>query len=348
MIIRIRKDFYKNIPVVLLFLAIFIFVSGNSDNPDMFATQYYYNNGVIAADAVFPSLLQKLSFSIGLNVFEYRILCYAIGFFFIIQGLKNCNINPASFWIMYAVYPMMMDAVQTDNFIAMGVLFYALTYYYGDSRKEKIRAAIWMIIAVGFHTAFIAYIPFLIASGLFKKRNIRIMIAFVVISSILATIFRNRIISLITVLLTVFMKGDIRVASYFSDTGHWGFLLFWCIHLMLILATFNAYKYTLVYQDDHKNRIVDVTYRMLVYAVLFFPLYAINSNFFRLSRDLLPLVIASVLQKPAISENQKKRRRNMVLLVFILSTLLILEVLLSNYDSIFIPFFSKNYIIWGN
>ena len=168
-------------------------VVGNSKNPDLFATQYQYDNNMLSNEAFLVRMVQSLSHYLGLNSKGYRFICYCIGYFFIILGLKKCNVSYFSFLMIYMIYPMMMDPVQTDNFIAMCIFFYAIVSFDENRRWNKTRCVFLILASACFHIAFISFLPFIFLVNIYSKRYIKVVILFSVLLSIVILVLRNNL-----------------------------------------------------------------------------------------------------------------------------------------------------------
>lgn len=234
-------------------------------------------------------LFMFLCNKIGLSFLQFKVVFLAFGLFLIDSARKKvANGQAHLFWLLYFIYPMMIDAAQLKNFMAMAFVSYAIVLLAKDGWIHKVGFVILTLIAAGFQITAFAYLPLVVfVNSAFKKRY-RILSCLPILG--FALLFSNKITSrhLSNYLLTV-LKGDVldRTERFLTASTNHGYI----VYILATVVVFGFAKWTKktvcmrASATNFQKRFTNVVYLCSIYAFLFIPFYFYRQDFSRLLRN---------------------------------------------------------------
>lgn len=287
---------------VLLFLIwLFLFIVGNHEVAD-------YGNYLIEYQRIDWSgirlnywafdFIQCISKSLGLSFDGFRAIIYMIGLFFVGVFVRKTSGWSILFFFFYSIYPMMIDAAQMKNFIAMAIFSYAMTFLRGHSVNNYIKYMFYSFLAAGFHIAILIFFPLIIFKKLIHAKYFtRVFLLCIIATSLILSIgsFNESIKSV----LIIFFSGELesKVDEVFSNTVRFGYLIYYVatfLAFLIIRWIHKSVKYIKNISEIQKD-FIDNAYVCSIYAFSFFPFYMVWSEFSRFFRDLFLIFSAAVV-----------------------------------------------------
>ena len=295
----------KLVSLMLLLLILVLFI-GNNDNPDYLAylrnyekiennsfKEFVFSSGYFGFD-----FLQYISYNIGFNYNMFVLLVSLIGYGLIVNTIRFFSINENYVLLLYFIYPFFFDLIQLKNFLAMSILIYSIKYLLSNKKSDTFRYIMLIFVASLIHPVSIVYLCLLITKFSYKN----MIFVFLTILSFLVSIgIRFNFINL-AFLESVFFADDFLVTkfTYFETRVRYGFLVFSFFNLysllliilsIKILEKNNKKNYS---HEDYKNsKEYKFAYLMgevnLFLTIICLPFYFINSNFFRIYRNIFLL-----------------------------------------------------------
>lgn len=229
----------------------------------------------------------------------------------LIRSVANKYLTNAGvllFYLLMFIYPLGEIKSAFRNGLAAYLVTFALPFLLSGKKKDIIKYIFLIFFASGFHRTALIYIIFL-CKPLYDKQKPSIQktcriifMSFILVCFVIA--FNPFFISLIQPILSQLMDSEemeIRL-FYLEVAGNMGFVIYssFQLILMFILRKMNTPI------GGSNNRFVE----MIIFAdfILLFLVvgYKMNSNFFRLFYNLLPLnYIAIISLKNAIKKNKQ-------------------------------------------
>jgi hypothetical protein len=326
--------------MILLFGGIY-----NCADDEMYLTMYNYIKlhglTAYATTEVGFTFFVFLCTKIGLSYKIFRTIIAVIGLLLIQKTVLEYSKKYSFVFILYFIYPFLLDVVQIRNFLAASIVIFSMPYLAQNSRKGDIKYLIGILIAVSIHYMAIFFLPFLWVNRYSVNNLAKIAIHIVPVLCILTStqVIPNFVRSIVGDTL-----GD-NISVYFQR-ANWGFILLWFRQLAFTVLTY--YCYLLIKESD-----IDETWKMLntviiklnIYLIIVcFPLIMFNGNFFRLLRPMLLLNYIIVSQ--ILYLNPKKGIYFAAGAIFLSLMFIGMDVLNSaNIESVVIPFFQNNFYL---
>lgn len=233
---------------------------------------------------------------LGMTFQAYRTCIYILGICLLVVAAKKVESDITLFLILYSIFPMMIDAAQTKNFIAMAFLTLGLSELASTSKSKHIKYILLILIGAGFQIILYAYIPLvLFCNKKISKKYRAISIIPILIIAAFFSFSANRDI-LVTFLLSNASESFInRTKSFFSSHVNLGYLVYIMATLIAIFVmqftnAFNQETNDTIIQNDYTSIVLQCTY----YAIAFIPLYFFRQDFSRLLRNFAPSICIAV------------------------------------------------------
>jgi len=301
---------------ILLFMWLFFW--GNTMNPDYGAYSYIYSkiqNGVpmlgkTSMESGFI-LMMKLSSLLGLNYRGFLILTTLCCYLLINSTIKlYCN-SSSYVYLLYFIYPYLIDVIQIRNFIAMSILIYSVRYLVNDGFGGKIKYIVLLLIAATIQRMFIIYLPMMLIRS--EKQNT--FIYYLAMCSILFCIIfllNDKNIPIIGPCIEEFIGriANGRYIVYLENKTNLGWILFCYLQIssfiMIIFSKMLYQRYSITLFDpkynDITNKFINVMYYVNLLLFIYMPLLIINVNCTRIIRNILILnyivfsIISSIIR----------------------------------------------------
>lgn len=343
---------HSKIIVMLFIILLWILMGANTQNPDINVYKMGYEN--ISYGSFEPGyiLLERIFIFLNFEYEAFRMFLSLVGILLIHNTVKSLIKNQSAFYLLYAVYPFMLDVVQMRNFISMAILIYAIPYLLSENQIGPLKYVVLVLIAGSIQIIAIVYLPLVVFVRM-RKTGLKKIVYGVCILFLLAISLNENGRNMISQLLIITMGSyNEKVKLVVNKQTQYGYLLFWliqCINFMLIYWTNKNYntnenskflcrkKRLYINIDLREKRCIEHKYIVLmfwvnVYAFSFMPLYVFWSTFSRCMRNIVPLnILAYIIAGNSLPS--KSFRKTIFTATYILY--------------IFILFFIEIYILYG-
>ena len=294
----------------------------------------------------------------GLSFTAYRILYYGIGVT-LICCFVHANLGYSiRFLAFYMAFPMIIDAAQMKNFMAMSIVTFALNLLGGTKRYKNILFVALILLAAGFQVVAFAYLPLIIFCNIACHKKYRIISCFPIL--LFAALFTNKnaadiIAELVLENTTEGFSG--RIAVFFEKEIHLGYLVY--IFATFFIFVLISYANKLISRQKNRFtskqvRMANVIYLCSIYTFLFCPLYMFAQDFSRLLRNFSPVNHTIILMGLNASSAVKRTTKSFALTKqqILLGGGYVLYLVYAFYwdiyvyfDTVVIPFFFSNWLL---
>jgi len=332
----------KHDKAVAMFILLFmwLFFWGNTMNPDY---EYYSNlytkiqNGVpmIRNISMEPGfiIMMKLSSLLGLNYRGFLILISLCCYLLINSTIKLYCDSYSYVYLLYFIYPYLIDVIQIRNFIVMSILIYSVRYLVNDGLNGKIKYIVLLLIAATIHRISIVYLPLILIRS--EKQNT--FIYYLAICSILFSILfllNDKEIPILTSYIESYIGHD-KYLLYFKMKTNLGWILFCYLQIssfvMILFSKILYQRYIITLFESKYNDITNKFINLMHYANLllfiYMPLLILNVNFTRIIRNILLLnYITFSIVSSTIRDRDIKLLYNISTIIYALSFFVILVI----------------------
>lgn len=334
---------------------------------DEFYTSAFYGWYIFDEDIVLKEVRQfgffyinKLFMELGFSFGEMRFISSTIMFLTVIYLIRKITVRWQYVVVLYAVYPFVLDLIQTRNFIIEIFLTLAIYMYAKEENRIKrvVKYVCTIVAGMSFHTMALIYLPALLTSRVNKIKNILFMMAFLspffarfIIDNnaeiLLALGLDNTPLQLYLMYVNG-MTSDADVKNPFTRflrlwimvVCFWGFIYF-------IDKRVTLWNKKVAYNNDDlmvewKLRFIRTTKMMWKYSLWLLPVLALTPSMERVPRNLMLSFFISFALYIELFNPQKK----LMLTIFIIITLFMYA---GYYNEVGINFLhenmDKNYIL---
>ncbi|MEG1009659.1 MAG: hypothetical protein RSF67_07620, partial [Clostridia bacterium] len=244
----------------------------------------------------------NIAHGMDLSLSTFRFLEYLLGIMLIHFGVKKiAGKNEIIFFILYLIYPFLLDVTQTRNFLALSVLIFSIQFFLKKERGWKLLFVLLFAFSCTLHKIMVVYIPcFLLYLIPTKSKNIRKTIYTLFFVSCIIGLQRNFVSNILLNIKDVVghIPGIDRnlqvdnengwIVSYFSTISFF-------IATNLIYSEFlKLVNSNIIKKDSFIFRSAKLIFVLSIWSCMFIPLYAISADYMRVSRNMIPLSIASL------------------------------------------------------
>ena len=358
---------HSKIPVFLIIILMWVLMGANTQNPDIGLYSSDYNLQVQrAASEMGYTYFIKLFYLLGFDYIKFRMIFSFIGIILIHHTVKQFIHNSSAFYLLYFIYPFMMDVVQMRNFMAMAIFIYGIPYLLSENKKDTIKYILLILLASSIQLTAIVYLPICFVAKARKKIFLKFVICVSLISIVVIALDKSLLNEFSQFLLKFFGVYDDRVAIYAYVQTNNGFILFWFIQIMnfsLIYwsnnifiprsvntfqtkpSTKGIYKKTLTLENRQQKFMVLMLW-VNVYAFMFLPFYVFQSTFSRFMRNIVPLnLIAYIIVGQSLPPRSVKKWRFIAVCLIYNCFLFFIDVYNLYSKSIVAAIFKYNWII---
>ena len=348
--------------ICLVIVLISLMMGGNTDNPDIVNYKISYLNSadlssVFRSNQWLMTLVMCISNKLNLEFLTFRVLFYFFGVLIIFVSIKRYVGYNIWALLFYMVFPMIIDATQMKNFMAMAMLTNAFCYLGDSGLKSRLFYVISCVVGAGFHVICYAYIPLVLILNVSAKKIARFIFAVATIA--FSAIFVNE--KMLDILAS-FLLGNVsenlaeRTYVFFNSRVENGYIVYVIETVLIFLILFLINKEKNILNDALTNKQVMFLQRVYIaaiYIILFIPLYMYKQDFSRLIRNFSCIITASVLiYIVAWKEVQSEKRMSKFSFTQRGISILILYAVYLGFmfywdiwvysDTVVIPFFSEN------
>lgn len=337
---------------VLSVIYLWIFVSGDISSNDIMNYYWGYitaSTAEISVDFGFH-ILERIGSTIGLSYRSFRMILSAISILLISSTVKKYSDQINFVLFFYFIYSIFMDTVQFRNFVAFSIIIYSIRFLVEKKGRYNFKFIIGVLIASSIHISNIVYLIFLIIP---KINKIKIYFILFISLYLIAFFFLNNQINFIPKLLSLFSFEDPRTLNYFSTTANVGFLVPFVLHIfstLIIKLSVNIVDKQLNDTNEYKDKaigFIEFCYYMNLITISFFPLYLLNLEFMRLTRNLIIInLIANSIAFNALHKN--KLNQSIYFTIVKLSILMWFfyeSVINQHYNDVFLNLLNNNYFL---
>ena len=344
LIINKLKTNQKKSLYILICLVTILFMGGTrgyEDDYRIYSLMYQGRYPINKIEFLF-TLAIKLGNQIGLS-YEWFSFCFiACGVCLLFYIAYRFVGYSSEFLIFYITCLMFLNIVQIRNFMSMVLELIAFFYLiYGKKKNRKILFLIFTIMAMGFQLTAILYLPILFFDKFEKKKYMYMFFlviltgAFVVsfVPSILTTILNSPLIASI----------DYRISRYTESMVRIGYIVNWLMLLIDVLimracVKMNAKKSSL--------DLVSKTYEASVIMLLYFPIFRLHSEFYRIIMNYLPLLCMSYVSiKHEVMLEKRIRSKTFLALktmvIVYIASVIIIKLIYPHFEDVVLATFNE-------
>ena len=268
-----RKHYFSSVIIVLL---VYFMVAGNYKNADstVYETTYNINTSqwtfrIFSQWAYY--LLINICNSLHLSFIQYRFVTYAIGFIAMIAAIHKVETNLYSVLLLYSLFPMIIDATQMKNFIAMCFITFAITFLARGEKKDKFMFLLMIIIGAGFQITALAFIPLVVLCD--NNYNKRMKLLAILPIVLFALLFSNRAMSalLSNYLLDFFTDSRFaRASMYLNSRVNYGFLIYLIATFVFIYIVYKLRRIIISsnYSTSREKKYSNVVFYSSIFSVV--------------------------------------------------------------------------------
>lgn len=291
----------KNYVVILLIFFTWILCCLNTDNADYeeYVRLYHaYGSGELS-DITYQvewayQVLGVLAYKLGLSFFGFRLFLMTAFIMLLIRTFVTYTKNYHLVWMLYLLYPFLVNCVQIRNAMAAGIILYSLKYLYTKKTGSTIKFFVSAVLAAGFHISSLVYLFYYFA-GRMKVKSLYILsgMLFFLQTAAYSLLNPERLARLANMINS---KKLISYGKHFMPlpmaVKHWLPIL---VLYLLLLYCYETRKRYIGYQELRKDKKNMLLYKVSVSTICFLPMIIININFSRLYMFMLPLLIITIL-----------------------------------------------------
>ncbi|GIN58833.1 hypothetical protein J8TS2_31520 [Lederbergia ruris] len=321
---------------------------------------YLRHYGEISITGLFDNLqvlytaLMKAGTLFKLDFFTFRVIltgiCFIIIYKVVIQRY-SCNSNYV--FLLYIMYPMIIDSEQFRNFIAMTILLVAIIFLEKDSFKGKLKFLILVFVATAVHTSFIFYAILIFVNTKHKNKLIKTIAVLTIFFSIVIVLNNNQIPFIQQIINLVDVE---KAEKYLSTSTDIGFLIPVLLQITNLLLLNWARKiiarksnstegHELINESGYRDlNFSNLIFWINVLSTVFIPLFIMNVHFYRLIRNLLILnfIIYGIASNKINKGSPYKFAFNTTVIGSVALWLIMDLVVKTPSERLLIPFFTEN------
>lgn len=302
-VVRKNKSKFIIFVTVLIFWLLF---AGNNYNPDYFNYLDLYNqvklnglSGVANRDFGYKLIMYFFTL-IGAEYEVFVGFISFLGLFLISHIVNKYSPSPNTVFILYSIYPFLLDIVQVRNFLMMAVVLWSVTVLIEKQNEITVKFILIMLLAFSIHYSAILYFPIIVLQSKYKGSISVFINIFVILFSMIVLVNDNQI-PFIKIILDIFTDNQ-YIFDWFNRATEWGFLFFWTMHISAFIFIKWTRKIiaTRIQSLEQKDYIfVDTVYWVLLIGFIWFPFYMVSIEFIRILRNLFILIYiaASIANK---------------------------------------------------
>lgn len=307
----------------LFFLVIVLMMGGNSFNADSRIYMQRYAESAAGWDfsdsqwamSLFGFLCNKA----GLSYIAYRTVFFTVGIGLIAFAGYQVLGRISGLLALYLLFPMMIDATQIKNFMAMALFVNAVVLLARRDWKGNLGFVLLIMLAAGFQIMAYAYLPLIIFCNLGYKRSFRFLACLPVF--LFAAVFSSGSFGegMYEFLINTMDSSLVsRIDKFFHREMNLGYL----VYIFATGASFFLMRYArrifLKWGSGTKKqkRMVEIVYLCSIYSFTFIPFYFFAQDFSRLLRNFAivnHMVVLLALQEKQTELFSSARSRRFLL-----------------------------------
>lgn len=340
----------------LLWVWMWMLLWGNTNNPDLDGYLYLYASNQTTA-GIEPGywVLVRLARGAGLEYSAFLAVTAGAALLILAVVASWFTSRTSLVAVLYFIYPFVYDAIQARNLLGMSlvVLGFALR-----SRLRR-RGTFWFVVTVSLGaTLHVTMLVFLVALPVLGKHGKAISQAGVLLGMLVTPVvalFPSVIGKLGDLILRQLDTSTGRYEGYFATQGSFGIVMYAVLHALTLLLM--RHTLSLISREGGQApnaapaepkglKLARLTYRSGMAITALLPLVAINSNFFRLFRNLWFLYVVCFCVG-LDSESRSPKFGTMLVMTTGLAALHFTAFVLWGFDRLASPLLNYNRILPG-
>jgi len=308
---------------------------------DETTSQYYKVNNDIGY-----MFLNSLGYDSGLTYPEFRFVSTLLCIIIMAIVVYRLTDNIALVFVMYLIYPFIMDVCQVRNFIAEVLLLGSIYLLANRNSKRYLLFGVLVFLGATVHKSFILYLPFIFFLYARNHKKLSFIYKICLLIGLAMPLYEGVIIGryeeMLILMQSTTEEMNASVRGYLSGETRYGFIVAYVkVMIMLLIIRYirnNSYDI----KSDLKRRYVEVIYLFLEYMCIIMPVIGITATMWRYPRNLLlPLAICC-----AIYLENKRRYRTCLTVLFCLCFWIISALEAGGDFSLLWNILQHNYFWW--
>lgn len=360
-----KKKPISEIISYILFLLSVILVAASTKTHDYISYSKNYYGYMNSNFEVGYTYISNFLFSLGVSFDIFKLITMGIGMILIRSTAKKI-LGSEMLWIyyiLYMIYPLALDSPAIRNTLAMSITIFAFPYLIDKKRGSGIKYMLLIFVASLFHgTARFYYL--LIVLRIYNKQHsiinklLRLSFAILILNAIIMSLYKPYLTIVLNIMEQFLVSNDymdIKKTVYFDIVGNFGFLLFAGYQLLSIYVIkhitniFESRLRDVNSPNKNENMKLYNFAKYLLYCdvllLLLVPVYRVNSNYFRLFRNIIPLIYISILSSLRNVKSHKIKTIAIIALFFVATIVFAYLQIEPEKEIIFFTLFSDNWII---
>ena len=296
----IYKKELRMIVMILFVLCMNILMAGNIFNLDYNGYEYFYNNAIDYGEILYQNLTQ-IFYSFGFSYQEFKSISsvlFLLWLAYLLYKMAPKNVRLLTM-CLYVVFPFFYDVIVVRNFMGSVLLLQGIYYLVSNHKHRVLLFLLFVLLACGFHSIFVLYIPFALIPSIISNRKIRICLHFFIIVMAILAATDGALPIVIYILSYVDFMKIARFMLYINNRSDWGILFFLFFALMPILLMSPYYRFLM--KSNHicvdctqynleQNHVIINFISYIYYAnmilLLYLPIIVLQSNFGRIFANM--------------------------------------------------------------
>ena len=182
----------KNSKIIAFLFLVFMWLLfwGNYKNADYinyynFFISYTFGGNIILSSEIGYQLLNKVIAYFTNDFAVFRLIISLLGLGLISSTVEKYTKYTGIVYVLYFIYPFLLDIVQIRNFLAMSIFIFSIRYLISEKKEDNFKYILCILIASSIHYAAILYLPLIFISKFKAKGLIYVSFALMVISVLL-------------------------------------------------------------------------------------------------------------------------------------------------------------------
>lgn len=339
--------------IILIVICMNIVMAGNIFNLDYNGYKYFYNNAIDYGEVLYQNLTQ-IFYSLGFSYQEFKSISsvlFLLWLAYLLYEMAPKNVRLLTM-CLYVVFPFFYDVIVVRNFMGSVLLLQGIYYLVSNHKHRVLLFLLFVLLACGFHSIFVLYIPFALIPSIIGNRKIQICLHFFIIVMAILAATDSALPIVIYILSYVDFIKIARFMLYINNRADWGILLFLFFTLIPVLFMSPYYRFSrknnyicvsctqCSSNQNHIviNRFISYIYYANMILLLYLPLIVLQSNFGRIFANMC--IPNSIVLLTAAADRRYKYR-------FLTGLGIVLMYLLRAYSGIYVykDVLSNNYFL---
>ncbi len=349
-----------NAPVVALAIWAWLWVLtwANTDNPDLAGYLYFYQSD-FTTEGIGAGYWQLLRWSRSVDFSYSTFLAIAAGCAYCLMAWASASLTNrySLVVVLYLLYPFAYDAIQTRNLIAMSLVTAGFIAHVKLPRNGALAHSVLILIACSVHLTMVVYLLSVLLLTRHGPKIAKLAFTVGIVTSVIVALAPSA--GPVIGTFVIDNLGVERFSGYFATQTALGGLLFISLHLLTLATLKRANE--IVHRCDQLSpdspehtgqtirsrtaaSFVVLAYRTALTMTILLPFVLVNSNFWRLFRNLW--FIYAIAFAISITFEFRNRSEGKILYMIIALTIIHSAIfLLLDSGSLLATLFENNLIV---